>query len=132
MILLFAAHLLIRFAPMRLWRSSLGRQRSTGPACVDIAWPSVRAVTRAVNRAAVISPVAMVCLPRAMTTQWMLGRRGFAPRLVFGVAPPAAAGSVYALHAWVEVQGRIVIGDHGECGYRAAFALQQLMPSPKV
>ena len=71
-ILLLAARLLIGFVPLRLWRWSLGRQRLTEPASVDIAWPSVRAVTRAINRAADRSPIAMVCLPRAMATQWML------------------------------------------------------------
>jgi Transglutaminase-like superfamily len=132
LILLLVARLLIRFVPLRLWRSSLGRRHSTEPATVGVAWPSVRSVTRAINRAADRSPIAMVCLPRAMATQWMLGRRGVTARFVVGVAPSAGAGSIHALHAWVEINGRVIVGNHGERGYQAAFTLQQELASPKA
>lgn len=131
-ILLLAARLLIRFVPLRLWRSSLGRQRLTEPASVDIAWPSVRAVTRAINRAADRSPIAMVCLPRAMATQWMLARRGTTARFVVGIAPPEAAEAPRRLHAWVEVDGHIVLGDTSARAYSPALVLDSHSPSLKI
>lgn len=123
MILLLAARLLIALVPWRIWRSSLGHRAWAAPAAKDIAWPAVGEVTRAVRRATGRSPIAMACLPRAMAAQWMLVRRGFAPRLIIGVAPPDSAGPAHKLHAWVEVDNRIVIGKHREGAYRAALAL---------
>jgi Transglutaminase-like superfamily len=48
------------------------------------------------------------CLAQALTMQLFLGRRGYRSRLHLGVAR-GAPGSVQA-HAWVETDGRIVIG----------------------
>ncbi len=48
------------------------------------------------------------CLARALTTQVLLNRQGYLPDLRIGVAK-ATAGQLEA-HAWVEYQGRIVIG----------------------
>ena len=128
MLLLIAARILIRFVPLRLWRSSLRQPQTMEPAAPDVEWPAVRAVARAVNRAADRLPIAMVCLPRAMAAQWMLARRGFAPRLVFGVAPPDGAEHAYAFHAWVEIQGRIVTG----YGQNRTFQLLQKPATPKI
>lgn len=49
------------------------------------------------------------CLPLAMATQWLLQRRGFASDLRLG-AMRDAAGRLEA-HAWVERDGRILIGE---------------------
>jgi len=131
-ILLFAASLLIRLVPLRLWRSSLGHRHPTVRASRDTAWRSVRTVIRAINRAADCSPIRMVCLPRAMVAQWMLARRGVSPQLVLGVAPPEGARTAHALHAWVEVDGRIVMGARGRPRYCAAFVIEQGLPSTQV
>lgn len=47
------------------------------------------------------------CLARALTTQVLLGRRGYQTQLRIGVAK--GQGGLEA-HAWVESQGRVVIG----------------------
>lgn len=122
MILLLAARFLIRFVPLRLWRWSLGRPRTTGSP--NVAWPLVRAVVRAINRASNRLPVAMVCLPRALAAHWMLMRRGIGPRLVIGIAPGDTVDITHVLHAWVEVDRRIVIGGGGTREYSAELVLQ--------
>ncbi len=49
------------------------------------------------------------CLPLAMATQWMLWRRGVSTELRIGVKRDAS-GRLDA-HAWVEHDGRILIGE---------------------
>ena len=126
MLLLLAARFLVRFVPLRFWRTSLRHSPRLGNNPVEVDWPTVRAVGRAVNRAAAHLPIAMVCLPRAIAAQWMLARRGLYPRLLIGVVPPQTAEprqSERLLHAWVEVEGRIVVGDSARHFCRPAFAL---------
>jgi hypothetical protein len=74
--------------------------------------PSVEPVlvARAVRRAARAVPRA-TCLPQALATVWMLAARGHAGTLRIGVKR-GEAGELMA-HAWVEHDGRIMIGDIG-------------------
>jgi hypothetical protein len=125
MLMLLVARFLVGYVPMRFWRTSLRQTPSLGANPVEVEWPTVRAVGRAVNRAAAHLPIAMVCLPRAIAAQWMLLRRGLSPRLVVGIAPPQALEhrqSQRLLHAWVEVEGRIVVGDSAQHSFYPAFA----------
>lgn len=48
-----------------------------------------------------------LCLPRALAAQTMLRRRGIASRLCLGVA---REGGALRAHAWVEVEGRTMVG----------------------
>jgi hypothetical protein len=50
------------------------------------------------------------CLVKALTAQLLLGRRGFSTQLHIGFAKDKQ-GAVEG-HAWLEWQGRIVIGDN--------------------
>ena len=50
------------------------------------------------------------CLTEALVGEILLSRRGFPSRLRLGVA--REAGELRA-HAWVESEGRIVVGGHG-------------------
>ncbi|MBW4516109.1 MAG: lasso peptide biosynthesis B2 protein [Timaviella obliquedivisa GSE-PSE-MK23-08B] len=61
-----------------------------------------------VNVSSQYMPGGAKCLARALTTQVLLHRQGYLPDLRIGVAK-AAAGQLEA-HAWVEYQGRVVIG----------------------
>lgn len=49
-----------------------------------------------------------VCLPRALAAQAMLRRRGIASRLCLGVA---RADRSLSAHAWVEIGGKVIVGD---------------------
>jgi len=59
------------------------------------------------------------CLSSALTARLMLKRRGHDARVRFGVAPPADAGGTPQFHAWVECNGRAVVGDESLDSYRA-------------
>jgi Transglutaminase-like superfamily len=108
-VLLLIAVLLIRLAPLRLWRRSLGRM---APAPADLSVTIAhRRIARAVVRATTWLPGDYVCLPRAMAVQWMLRRRGLPSTLVFGVVQGGlASGDIHALHAWVETGSTVLIG----------------------
>jgi hypothetical protein len=65
-------------------------------------------VGRAVSRAGRAAPFDASCLVQALATRWILGRSGFDARLRLGAArDPAGAMSA---HAWVECEGRVVVG----------------------
>jgi Transglutaminase-like superfamily len=68
---------------------------------------SVNKVTWAVTVAGRYVPVA-TCLTQALAVQVLLGQQGLAATLRIGVAR-GEAGQFQA-HAWVEYQGRVVIG----------------------
>jgi Transglutaminase-like superfamily len=61
-----------------------------------------------VNVSSRYMPGGVKCLARALTTQLLLTRQGYAPDLRIGVAK-AATGDLEA-HAWIEYEGRVVIG----------------------
>jgi hypothetical protein len=46
-----------------------------------------------------------------MALSWQLRRRGVAHRIVFAVRPPDQRDAADTLHAWVEYQDRIVLGE---------------------
>jgi hypothetical protein len=71
-------------------------------------------VGRAVGRAARLVPRA-TCLPQALATLWLLAGSGQRGDLRIGVRK-GEAGELMA-HAWVEHEGRIVVGDIGLAQY---------------
>ena len=106
--MLLAARLLIAAIPFRIWRTWLGGSS-------DFAAPpdagAARRLAAQVERAAWRLPFASKCLPQAMALSWLLRRSGSVHRVVFAVRPPGQRGGTDDLHAWVEVDGRIVLGD---------------------
>lgn len=127
MTLLVLARLLVRTVPLHRWRDTLGRVGASGAIERGGAEPSAayREVARSVTVAAGKLPGDYVCLPRAMTVQWMLRRRGLASALVFGVAPQQSGEKPIALHAWVEGGGAIIIGDDPSTPYARGLMLVQ-------
>ena len=98
---------LVTLVPLRLWRGQLGL---AGDASAPLLDRAVR-LARHVERAAARLPFPSKCLPQAMALSWMLRRRGIAHTLIFAVRPPEMRGAADALHAWVEVAGKRLIGD---------------------
>jgi hypothetical protein len=123
-VLLLMAVLLIRLAPLRSWRNSLGR---IAPAPPDHAVTTAhRRIARAVVRATEWLPGEYVCLPRAMAVQWMLRRRGLPSALVFGVVQGGlASGDIHALHAWVETGTTVLIGNDPSRSFARGLTLVQ-------
>jgi hypothetical protein len=70
---------------------------------------SVDRVIEAVEVASRYMPGGVKCLARALATQVLLGQRGYQAELRIGVAK-GEEGQLEA-HAWVENQGRTVIGN---------------------
>lgn len=103
----------IRAALLRRPFEAVHRRYAAGDATADpevdaAALNEARSVGLAVRRASRLVPGA-TCLPRALATRVMLERRGIPNALRFGVAK-SAAGELEA-HAWIEVDGRVVVGD---------------------
>lgn len=77
--------------------------RSTGSNSTDI-----DRLVYAINAAGRFVPGARNCLVRAISAKAMLGMRGCASQIHFGVA--READSELGAHAWLESGGRVVIG----------------------
>ena len=61
------------------------------------------------------------CLVQALAAHAMLRRRGYASELRIGVAGKDPAGGIQA-HAWVECEGRVVIGGIEDLGTYAVLS----------
>jgi hypothetical protein len=83
---------------MRLFRIS-GVRRPVHGGCTpqQVAW-AVRLASRYLPGA--------TCLPRALTTQFLLNRHGHPSRLCVGVS----SAQKFEAHAWVECDGIVVVG----------------------
>ena len=68
------------------------------PSAAQIVW-SIEAASRRIPRAS--------CLTQAIATQILFRRHGYGSRLCLGVAPDAGS---FRAHAWIERNGKIVIG----------------------
>lgn len=126
---LCVARVAIRVVPFSRLAAHIGTMR---PPSQPAATPSAsathmaRLVAQAVRAAADLSPIEMVCLPRALAAWQMLHRRGIHARLHFGKPRSTAPGT--ETHAWlssagVEVTGYPVAHDCIEIGYLARVPL---------
>ena len=109
----------VRFLPFRLWRSLIAPadalSGSTPPSrhsAEQIAW-AVAAVGRCVPGAS--------CLPQAIAGYRLLRRAGYAARLRIGIA--AGAQAPFEAHAWLELDGRILLGGTESAARYAALPL---------
>lgn len=106
--LLCCACVLIAALPFGLWRRGLGpsegRRQLQDPG-------AARHLAAHIERAAWRLPFTVKCLPQAMALSWQLRRRSIDHNLVLAVRPPAMRGGDDALHAWVECDGHIVLGE---------------------
>ncbi len=66
----------------------------------------------AVAAAALRTPWRSECLPQALAGLVLLRRKGLAGTLVLGVAPGVEAPP-YRAHAWLGVEGRVLLGERG-------------------
>lgn len=126
MVLASLARFLIRYVPFTFWRTSLGHIAGSGDQLekgdgLETALPLAKAVTRGAN----LLPGETICLPRAMTLQWMLARRGQPSSLVFGVSAKAEVDAARALHAWIECDGVVVLGDDADSLWHPGLTLHQ-------
>jgi hypothetical protein len=71
--------------------------------------PSLERVTWAIEVASRYVPGSSNCLVRALASEYILGRLGYPCELKIGVAKSGAGE--FAAHAWLESEGRVVIGE---------------------
>lgn len=114
-VLLTLSRLLVDFVRFGRWRGVLGRVVPAGLTNRsadgrDAPDQRDRYLSRVVDRAASRLPFACRCLPRAMALHAMLTRRGKRTTLVIGVLPGPRRGHLDDLHAWVELNGEVLIG----------------------
>lgn len=102
---LLLAQALVATAPFRLWRGRLGGR---GGEHAD--GPAARRLAAQIERAAWRLPFTVKCLPQAIALSWQLRRRQIAHGLVLAIRPPDKRGGRDDLHAWVECDGAIVLG----------------------
>lgn len=82
--------------------------------------PAVERIVWAVGAADRLVP-GTTCLVRALAAQVLLARRGHASQLRLGVA--GGGGRAFEAHAWLEQDGRVVIGGPVEARYMPLPAL---------
>jgi hypothetical protein len=118
MTILPVARVLVDHVRLKHWRNSLGtiiakpdiaRHSALPPDSMGLATKLARQVERAAGRL----PLHTKCLPRAITLQWMLRRRGLPSCLVIAMRKGANRSDDIATddyHAWVECNDTILIG----------------------
>ena len=79
--------------------------------------PSAERIAWAVATASRVVPRGSNCLVRALATGIVLNRHGYPSELKIGVMKPVGGG--FEAHAWLESEGRVLIGD---------FQLDQYVP----
>jgi hypothetical protein len=93
-----------RISQVNLERQDVGEQPRCTLTTDKIVW--------AVDVASCYMPGGVKCLARALTTQVLMSRYGYSPELRIGVAK--GEGGRLEAHAWVEIQGQVVIGYLGD------------------
>jgi hypothetical protein len=111
MAMLSWAHMLVAWVPFDRWRGSLGPAGSHSNIGPTDALAMARRLAAYIEWAAVRLPFSTKCLPRAMALSWMLRRNGIGHQLVLAARPAHSRDSPDSLHAWVEVDGKKIIGD---------------------
>jgi len=108
------AGVLLRLVQFRRLAPRLGRHMAESPPAFDEAHRGqVTRVSWAVAAAARHLPWRPVCLPQAVTAQWMLRRRGIPSTLYLGADPARE----YDAHAWVRAGTAVVTGGPREDRY---------------
>ena len=102
-----ATAIAIRLLPPSLWRRFMRATRA-GAAATHRA-PSISDILRAVNRASRIIPGGQNCLVRAFTARVLMARAGLDAQLTLGVSK--TEGGDFEAHAWLQHQGRVLIGE---------------------
>ena len=99
------AQVLIRVLRFSRLAPRLGTHMAESPATQDREMLGrARRIRWAIGSAARHLPWKPVCLPQALTAQWMLRRRGIPSTLYLGIDPSDS----YEAHAWVRA-GRIIV-----------------------
>ncbi len=113
----------LRLLPLQTLRRLLARvsRPSAAPHGADACSPEQ--IAWAVSVASRYVPGAGTCLPQALATQMLLEREGHVARLHIGIAKDDERQ--LQAHAWVESQGRVVIGGSDVGRYTQLMAVDR-------
>jgi hypothetical protein len=109
--LLCGACLLVKLAPFRWWRRTLGGPPEQGLKGNGLTLANAASLAQLIDRAASRLPFNVRCLPRALVLSWLLRHRGVDHAVVFAVRPKHLRQAPDALHAWLEMNGVTLLGD---------------------
>jgi hypothetical protein len=98
--------LALPFVPVERVQDAVGRASRLLADADSTATPDD--ITWSVNVLSSYLPAAVTCLRRAIVAQAMLASHGYPARVRIGVRK---AGSEFRAHAWVEHEGRVLLGD---------------------
>ena len=115
--LLPLVHAMQQALPFKRWRGLL--EQHEPPRAFGAVQPAPAQVAWAVETARRWVPGEYKCLPTAYTAHWLLHRHGHASTIHVGVARDAE-GKVEA-HAWVDCDGRTVVGEVADMERFVAF-----------
>lgn len=104
---LFCIGLSLKVLSFSLFRNLYGKL-ARGNEKKVISQDEVHTITWAVRSAASHLPISLLCLPQALTAKYLL-RNSTTIELHIGVA--ATSEETFIAHAWVEWQGKIIIGE---------------------
>ena len=112
-----AVELALRLVPLRrlLALCEWGSRPDTSP----IGFSPERA-SRLVEAAARVYPLHATCLKKALVLYALLARRGLSARLLLGTAKEDGK---FRAHAWVEHEGKVVLGGQEDSGYLSLCSL---------
>lgn len=113
---------------VRSFAHVLRRQEELRPSAASARDPAAGELERvawAVERAARLVPRA-TCLAQALAAQAMLARRGISSEIRIGVA--RSSGQSLEAHAWLERDGRVLLGARGAERFRPLEGLQDRGP----
>lgn len=110
-------HAMQQTMPFKRWRAAL--EQHEPPQARGALQPTAAQVAWAVEAARRWVPGEYKCLPTAYTAHWLLHRHGHASTIHVGVARDAQ-GKVEA-HAWVDCDGRTVVGEVADMGRFVPF-----------
>lgn len=127
MLQMMLAIMLVRFVPMRFWRRSLGALSHGGAITArkldEAALREARRLSCHVVRGGGHFPFTVKCLPQAMVLQWQLRAHRIPGSLVIAALRDHQSRVQDPYHAWVELEGIMVLGNCERSDYAVLMTL---------
>jgi hypothetical protein len=99
--------LALRIIPFRFLKKALAPRSATEVRQKPVDWKKINSIARSVSLVSRFVPFA-TCLPQALAAMFLIKARGQHSDLKIGVAK--GEGKDFRAHAWLETNGRIIIG----------------------
>lgn len=115
--------LLLKLLPFRHFKSFYTRvSHAFEHSRETLTQEQVTSLCRAVRVVANMHPLTLLCLPQALSVNFLMFGT---PRLTLQIGVQKGVASGFEAHAWVELDGRIIIGDLPEMTYQPLWIWQK-------